>query len=445
MTITVSTQNRIKPINPVHGINNGPLPDSMADLSNQFRKAGFPVARLHDTHYPFAVDIAKIFSDFSADENDPANYRFTNTDTYIKAIVDCGMETIYRLGPSIEHTPEKRYISVPSDYAKWARICVNIIRHYNEGWADGFHYNIRYWEIWNEPNLPDGHNWTGTLEEYCDLYITAASYIKSQCPDIMIGGPTASSIMAKDFIELFLGSVRDADAPLDFFSWHKYDQDPEIYRRWVRESKKYLKKYGFDKTLSICDEWNYHNNKKPQGYYCIGEKPEEKAAYFNSMKNEFGASFTASTFIVFQQEGLDIGAYYESQTNSYWGSVFDFYGVPTKTFYAFEAFDKLYRLDGGYEVETLCPRDDKNPYTYALGASNGDETWIIISKFNGEDDFSDIDIKGLSDGKKKAEIYLLDREKNLEKIRTEFYNGNRVITTLNLEKNSVALIHVTKE
>ncbi|MBI4578450.1 MAG: hypothetical protein HY718_02035 [Planctomycetes bacterium] len=39
------------------------------------------------------------------------------------------------------------------DFAKWAKICVNIIRHYNEGWADGFHYNIRYWEIWNEPNV----------------------------------------------------------------------------------------------------------------------------------------------------------------------------------------------------------------------------------------------------------------------------------------------------
>ena len=41
----------------------------------------------------------------------------------------------------------------PKDPEKWARICEHIIRHYTEGWADGYHYNIRYWEIWNEPEV----------------------------------------------------------------------------------------------------------------------------------------------------------------------------------------------------------------------------------------------------------------------------------------------------
>lgn len=25
--------------------------------------------------------------------------------------------------------------------------------HYNDGWADGFSYNITYWEVWKEPDL----------------------------------------------------------------------------------------------------------------------------------------------------------------------------------------------------------------------------------------------------------------------------------------------------
>ena len=56
----------------------------------------------------------------------------------------------------------------PADAAKWAAICVGIIRHYNEGWANGFHHGIRYWEIWNEPeNRPA--MWTGTDEDYLAL------------------------------------------------------------------------------------------------------------------------------------------------------------------------------------------------------------------------------------------------------------------------------------
>ena len=66
----------------------------------------------------------------------------------------------------------------PEDAAKWARICANIVRHYNEGWADGFHYGITYWEIWNEPDNEESielnNMWKGTKEQYYDLYAATA-------------------------------------------------------------------------------------------------------------------------------------------------------------------------------------------------------------------------------------------------------------------------------
>ena len=34
-------------------------------------------------------------------------------------------------------------------------VCKHIVMHYNDGWNDGYHYNIAYWEIWNEPDLED--------------------------------------------------------------------------------------------------------------------------------------------------------------------------------------------------------------------------------------------------------------------------------------------------
>ena len=105
--ITIDTSRKIGPIKPVHGVNNGPTSfGGLTDLSRSYKAAGFPYARMHDPEYPHptAVDIPQIFPDFSADETDPANYVFENTDAALKAIVDCGTQIIYRLGTSIEHT-----------------------------------------------------------------------------------------------------------------------------------------------------------------------------------------------------------------------------------------------------------------------------------------------------------------------------------------------------
>lgn len=86
-------------------------------------------------------------------KNDPANYDFAFTDILMRKIKECGAETIYRLGASIEHTEKKYFVFPPEDFEKYARICLNIIRHYNSGWANGFQYDLKYFEIWNEPDL----------------------------------------------------------------------------------------------------------------------------------------------------------------------------------------------------------------------------------------------------------------------------------------------------
>ena len=61
------------------------------------------------------------------------------------------------------------------------------MRHYNEGWAGGFHHGIRYWEIWNEPeNRPA--MWSGTDEQFLELYRVTAQTLREEFPGIKIGG-----------------------------------------------------------------------------------------------------------------------------------------------------------------------------------------------------------------------------------------------------------------
>ena len=173
--IRIDFTNKAGRIKPLHGVNNGPVCyGSLVNVSKYYKEAGFPFVRLHDTNWPHPreVDIPQIFPDFSKDPENPENYDFSRTDEYIKSILNTGAEIIYRLGTSIEHTLKKYFIHPPENFEKWARICIGVIKHYNQGWADGFHYNIKYWEIWNEPEyFPNAERascamWTGTYEQY---------------------------------------------------------------------------------------------------------------------------------------------------------------------------------------------------------------------------------------------------------------------------------------
>ena len=56
--------------------------------------------------------------------------------------------------------------------------------HYNQGWANGFHDNIRYWEFWNEPEL----FWSGTPEQFYLLYEKTARALKTCRSPLKVGG-----------------------------------------------------------------------------------------------------------------------------------------------------------------------------------------------------------------------------------------------------------------
>jgi xylan 1,4-beta-xylosidase len=126
-----TTIGRIKPL---HGVNNGPVVrGENADLSGYHSDAGFPYTRLHDVHWPHpdAVDVSTIFPLFHADADDPQNYTFAKTDDYVAAIVKNNSQIVFRLGESIE--PWTKFHShPPTDFKKWAKVCVNIVRHYND-------------------------------------------------------------------------------------------------------------------------------------------------------------------------------------------------------------------------------------------------------------------------------------------------------------------------
>ena len=273
-TIRVNFQNQTgRRIRPLHGVNSGPLTKVFTyDARPLFREGGFPFARLHDVEYPYGsgefVDIPCIFRDFNADETREENYNFGLTDEYLKACVEVGCEPLFRLGVSIEHAPVKRHVFPPQDFGKWARICEHIIRHYTQGWANGFHWNIRYWEIWNEADSAASgadNMWCGTPEEFYEFYCVSATYLKQKFPHLKIGGCGYTSGV-NPFIEDFFRylTAKPYRVPLDFYSWHSYTTDVSTVVDMSRQVACMLESFGYGDAESVFDEWNYMRDWKDQ-------------------------------------------------------------------------------------------------------------------------------------------------------------------------------------
>ena len=100
---------------------------------------------------------------------------------------------------------------------KWAEICVNILRHYNEGWAKGFHWNISYASLWEEPD--NSSLFAGSFEEFLELYRNFSLKIKKAFPDVKVGGPQA---IASNTFRAFFSFCRTYSLPLDFAGTTNY-------------------------------------------------------------------------------------------------------------------------------------------------------------------------------------------------------------------------------
>lgn len=351
MKIKVDFSKNNEKFKPMHGVGQPPFSGLDYSMMQYLTDAGVPFSRLHDVGGTYGggrfVDIPNIFRDFSADEEDPASYDFAFTDSLIAAIVEHGIEPFFRLGVTIEnYISIKAYrINPPSDMKKWAVICEKIIRHYTEGWADGFHYRIRYWEIWNEPenNVDPSLNemWSGTKEEYYKLYETTSKHLKKCFPDLKIGGYASCGFYALnshnprndyfiEFLDGFLNYIKANECPLDFFSWHSYDNIQNTVK-YASYARKRLDEAGYPDTETTCNEWN-----------C---EPNTRGSFRHSAN-------TMGMMLALQDSPLDSAMFYDARfgTSIYGGLFNPLTTKPFPSYYAFAAFNELYSRGSEYEV-----------------------------------------------------------------------------------------------
>ncbi len=442
--VTVDFSKTVGPVKPMHAVNNGPV-RSVRGTGNfdAFVDAGIPYMRNHDAAFldsyggPHTVDVLNIFTDFDADENDPASYDFTLTDRYCQTCTDTGGEVFYRLGSRIEHAVKKYQTKPPKDYAKYARICEHIIRHLCYGWADGLHLPITYWEIWNEPDCgseKEGYDWRkgdnpcwqGPHEEFLKFYEVMAKHLKGCFPELKIGGPayTACKEGKKEPVE-FAEYMRDHHVPLDFFSFHRYHTDPKELAANCEYTRRLMDRYGFTDTETVLNEWNY----------VISFHGEEMNISYDVMKNEKGAAFAAACMLAAQKTPLDMLMYYDFRPCMYSGPFESGTYRLRKPYWPFWYFNKLYRL--GQEVES---GNDEDVYVCAAKGDAGAAVEVAYYR-NEEPEEEEIEIymKGLS-GRTRFVTYLTDKDHDNAKIRTDVFTGEEGSIILSVKPSSVICI-----
>ena len=420
----------------MHAVNNGPhvtRGDQMRGNQDYYKAARIPYARTHDAAFhaqyggEHSVDIQAIFPNFDADVNDPQSYDFACTDKYISEIYEFGTKPFYRLGSKIEHYVKKFGTFPPKDYTKWAQICEHIIAHYTEGWADGFKYDLEYWEIWNEPDLdpddsPNKRCWQGTEAEFAEFYTVASTYLKNRFPNLKIGGPAIA--WNEDWLERFFERIKDAHPPMDFLSWHWYGVEPnEMSKKGTRISK-IAKRYGYGDAESILNEWNYVRGWGDEFVYSI-----------ETMISIKGACFTSACMAAAQKNpNIDMLMYYDARPCAMNG-MFDFYTMrPLKGYYPFYIYANLYEM--GNQVKSVS--DDKD--IYVVSAKNGNKAGIMITYYSEDDGntpkFVTVNVNGHDFS--NAKIYITDVNQTMgENLVNKFDNGK---ITLRLERNSIVYI-----
>lgn len=443
--VIIDTNDKKGIIKPMHAVNNGPSHKFSADqrISNleAYKAAGIPYARNHDAAFyatyggEHTVDISAIFPDFDKDPYDESSYDFAVTDEYIRVTEAAGAKTFYRLGSKIEHGVKKYGTLPPKDFRKWAVICEHVIRHYTEGWADGFRYDIEYWEIWNEPDLdPDDaapiekKTWGGVAAQFYELFNITLAHLKKSFPHLKIGGPALSHIYREPWITNFFAAVKQQP---DFFSWHVYASSPDDIVEHVRAANAMLEKAGWKNCESILNEWNYVREWAGEGFYYSRKQ----------IKGLKGSAFTASTFSACQYEPVDMLMYYDARPGGFNGLFdTDFPCECLKGYYPFKAFNELYKLKNCVGVK--CEKD-----IYACAAISDDEQRlaVMVSHFNDNDDTpaKKLNLSFADFGDDLCvEVFCLDDDHDLELIKTETAVSGKI--ELELPLYTTYYVNITK-
>jgi len=373
--------------------------------------------RVVDTHFIFPL--------MHLDPKDPKNYFFKTTDNALRQVrEDEGREIFYRLGTTIEHTLDRNAVNTipPEDPERYAEVLAGIVRHYNRGWANGYKWNIRYWELFNEPDVHDC--WRGTQEQFIRLFITCLKRLKAEFGDtIKVGGP-AFAWLDRNYTVALFGACKKAGVRPDFYSWHHYGTDPDALLAQPAEAKKLLEECGFPGIELVINEWHYLRNGDWSAFESRDPKVIAECNHGPSgQSNIDSAAYTLSVETGLQDTCLDQSIFYGFGWKwQGWGCWDPYARKLNKVYYAMKIMGEIVR-DGKWKVP--CTSSTKGVRPFAALSADGREALVVVADYKSGVSEIVVEPEGLEDFRLDS-ARVLDFTNDLKPVPATQLAGGRV-------------------
>lgn len=408
------------------------------------KSMGFKCARTHDwagvNSNQRVCDYFHIFPLMHLDAKDPKNYVFGPTDYLLKRTrEEAGLDVFFRLGTTIEHSGYKVHFNavVPDDFDKVAETFAATVRHYNRGWANGYEWGIKYWEIWNEPegieNMwcpPDGItdddflSKTAKRAEYrakfVKFFVTVLKRLKAEFGDtIKVGGPALIGYNQTWLTEI-LQACKDAAVAPDFISWHGYTSNPRQFVDQAELGRKLCDGFGFTKCELIVNEWHYFD----RALYNWADMqrcsdPKVKARIWEGPDSHNGirsSCFTLATLANLQRSKLDQAYFYGCRHTGPWGFK-DELQRKYKVYYALKLFGDIVRT-----YKTVCASVSEGTITTLAVKDAAGRKGLLVVDYGGSGKEIEVPVLGVSPSA-KVSATVLSHACDLERGKAAFANG----------------------
>jgi hypothetical protein len=252
----------------------GQLPESWRAFAQGGEEAGQPMLRsiikeIRDLG-PRYLRLDHLFDDdfYGLIATDSAELRlnWTKLDQTVDDILASGAKPFLSLSylPSALN-PDK--VGKPNDWQRWQLLVQKTIEHYSG--KDQRNLTGVYYEVWNEPDLPQFGGWKLRGEKnYLELYRYAArgALAAKNTNRFKFGGP-ATAAYYENWVKELLELTQKENLPLDFISWHRYSLYPQAYLADVEKltdllNRDYPQRGLIEKVIS---EWG-HTQERDKRY-----------------------------------------------------------------------------------------------------------------------------------------------------------------------------------
>ncbi len=414
------TMGRIKNL---MGLQGGPRPDApnvTPDLSDYYRRMGVNMVRLPQDNRD-VLFLGYLFPDETADPLDPASYRFDEFDLYAKAVRSIGAEFLWEAQYVIgkkglsRARGRRRRTGIPhlkvvprGEMEKWTTVCVQVLRHLNDGWADGHHLGVRTVEFINEPFMgsPELAYSRDAPERCWECYAAFARAIKAYDSKIKVFAPSLTDADMRyprvNLLESFLDYVAERGVPLDYLTWHAYLPEPASYLKIARRIGEALDRRG--KRLAHVRVANTEWDARSPG-----------AAH---------AAHNVSTLIYFQDAPrMDYAVRYRGDARSdrirapRSASVIAARGEPSLAYYGFLAMARQREMTP--ERVAAAGNDGRAFAVLAGRAEDGSAVSVLVSDMHSAYPGFELEVKNLpwsGADEFSAAAYVVDDRRKLEKV-----------------------------